>query len=92
LGSSDAKNSIGKSTFLMIIDFVFGGDDYLNKETKNSVDNVGPHTINFSFEFNNEVLFFSRSTDNPSFVNMCDSEYNVIKTISVDAYNNALAK
>lgn len=91
LGSSDAKNSIGKSTFLMIIDFVFGGDDYLNKETKNSVDNVGPHTINFSFEFNNEVLFFSRSTDNPSFVNMCDSEYNVIKTISVDAYNNALA-
>ena len=26
MGSSSGSNSIGKSTFLMIIDFVFGGD------------------------------------------------------------------
>ena len=30
-GSDDGGNSIGKSTFLMIIDFVLGGSDYLNK-------------------------------------------------------------
>lgn len=27
LGSLDADNSIGKTTFLMILDFIFGGDD-----------------------------------------------------------------
>ena len=31
LGDDCATNSIGKSSFLMIIDFVFGGDDYLNQ-------------------------------------------------------------
>jgi len=92
LGSSDAKNSIGKSTFLMIIDFVFGGADYLSKKTKDSVHNVGHHTINFSFEFDNEILYFSRSTDNPDFVNMCDSSYKTDKTITLDVYNKALAK
>ena len=30
MGSASGSNSIGKSTFLMIIDFVFGGDDYSN--------------------------------------------------------------
>ena len=65
LVSPDAKNSIGKSTFLMIIDFVFGGTDYLSKDTKDTVDNVGHHTIKFEFEFNGEPLYFSLSTDNP---------------------------
>lgn len=91
LGSPDAKNSIGKSTFLMIIEFVFGGTDYLSKDTKDTVDNVGHHTIKFEFEFNGEPLYFSRSTDNPSFINMCDSNYKVVNTISLDDYNKALA-
>lgn len=91
LGSHDAKNSIGKSTFLMIIDFVFGGTDYLSKDTKDTVDNVGHHTINFEFEFDRKSLYFSRSTDNPLFINMCDSNYKVINIISLDDYNKALA-
>lgn len=33
LGDGSGSNSIGKSTFLMIIDFVFGGNDYVNKST-----------------------------------------------------------
>lgn len=91
LGSSDAKNSIGKSTFLMIIDFVFGGSDYLSKDTKDTIDNVGHHTIKFEFEFNNETLYFSRSTDNPNFVNMCSSNYLIQRTITLDQFNKALA-
>ena len=31
IGSDTGSNSIGKSTFLMIIDFIFGGDDYVEK-------------------------------------------------------------
>ena len=30
LGDKAAQNSIGKSTFLLIIDFCFGGEDYIN--------------------------------------------------------------
>lgn len=29
LGDDNGSNSIGKSTFLMILDFVFGGSDYV---------------------------------------------------------------
>lgn len=50
LGDEQGSNSIGKSTFLMIIDYVYGGKDYVMK----SVDiqrNVGTHIIKFSFVF-----------------------------------------
>jgi len=57
LGSETGSNSIGKSTFLMIIDFVFGGDDYVLKSTDVQTQ-VGPHSIQFAFEFNKEKYFF----------------------------------
>ena len=31
LGTETGTNSIGKSTFLLILDFVFGGEDYLTR-------------------------------------------------------------
>lgn len=91
LGTSDGTNSIGKSTLLMIIDFVFGGKDYYTKKTKDVIDNVGNHTINFEFIFDGKSYYFSRSTDNPTFVNMCDENYNVQKTISLDDYCKEIA-
>ena len=50
-GTDNGSNSIGKSTFLMIIDFCFGGNDYVNV-LKDVEKNVGPHTICFTFTFN----------------------------------------
>ena len=38
LGDSESSNSIGKSTLLMIIDFCFGGEDYIDKE-KDTLNN-----------------------------------------------------
>ena len=62
LGTDNGKNSIGKTTFLMILDFVFGGEDYTKDLERNDVWlNVGDHTINFEFEFNNKTYSFSRS-------------------------------
>lgn len=86
LGTSNGTNSIGKSTFLMIIDFVFGGKDYYTKKTKDVIDNVGNHTICFEFEFNGKSYYYSRSTDNPGFVNICDKYYNIQKTITLESY------
>lgn len=91
LGTSDGTNSIGKSTLLMIIDFVFGGKDYYTKKTKDVIDNVGNHTIKFEFVFDGKSYYFSRSTDNPTFVNICDENYNVQKTISLDDYCEEIA-
>ena len=55
LGDKNGSNSIGKSTFLMIIDFVFGGKDYLNK----SIDvqnNIKKHEICFTFLFSDKYF------------------------------------
>lgn len=75
LGSETGTNSIGKSTFLMILDFVFGGDDYANK-LDDVQHEVGPHTINFAFEFNGQKYYFSRHTVDYKTVVKCDSKYN----------------
>lgn len=89
LGSETGSNSIGKSTFLMILDFVFGGMDYIEK----SADvhrNVGPHRICFSFEFNDERYYFARSTVLTREVDVCDKDYTMQETITLDKYNEFL--
>jgi len=77
LGSSDGSNAIGKTLFLMILDFAFGGDDYA-KMAKEIVEYVPHHTINIEFEFDGNPYFFSRSTSRPSKVNRCNADYVVI--------------
>lgn len=49
LGSKVGTTSIGKSTSLLIIDFVFGGDTYSKSD---AVKELGNHTIYFTFNFN----------------------------------------
>ncbi|GFH40266.1 DUF2326 domain-containing protein [Lactococcus insecticola] len=90
IGANDGANSIGKSTFLLVIDFIFGGSDYVEEAT-DVIDNVGNHTINFEFEFSGKAYFFSRSTDNSQFVNICDNDYNVVDSISKADYCKFLA-
>ena len=74
-GSVSGTNSIGKSTFLMVIDFCLGGKDYYEK-LKPVKDNIGDHEINFAFEFKNEMFYFCRNTGNPDIIHICDSSYN----------------
>lgn len=56
LGTDDAANSIGKSTFLMIVDFVFGGNDYLKQ--REIIDIIGEHEICFCFDFEGKEFHF----------------------------------
>ncbi len=76
-GPDSFDNSIGKSSFMMCIDFVFGGNDYV-KKLKNIVENIGHHEINFAFKFNEKITYFCRSTETHDIVTLCDEEY--IKT------------
>ena len=89
LGSSSGSNSIGKSTFLMIIDFVFGGNDYADKSS-DVITNVGPHKIQFCFEFDKHLYYFSRVPLHKNEVSKCDSNYNEVETISIYEYRKFL--
>jgi hypothetical protein len=89
LGDQVGTNSIGKSTFLMIIDFVFGGDDYIEKSA-DIQQQIGRHIIQFIFKFNGQSYYFSRDTFNHNRVNKCDAEYHIIDNITIDDFRNFL--
>lgn len=67
LGDPKAKNSIGKSSLLMIIDFCFGGDAFL-KHNSDTITFIGHQTYYFKFKFKDIIYHFHRSTENPKYV------------------------
>lgn len=74
VGDDIASNSIGKSNMLMIIDFIFGGDQYI-KTNVDTVENLGHHTFKFVFQFNNKEYYFSRNTNNPDIILKYNKEF-----------------
>ena len=77
LGDDNGSNSIGKPTFLMILDFVFGGSDYV-KKCVDVQENVKEHTICFAFSFDGQTYYFSRNTVDYNNVVKCDAEYQAL--------------
>ena len=70
LGTQTRTNSIGKSTFLMIIDYVFGGSDYLDSDAHTF---VGEHEIYFTFRFGDAMHRFCRRTIEKDVVYLCEN-------------------
>lgn len=91
VATESENNSTGKTSFLLAIDFAFGGKAY-GESTAKIVDNVGHHTINFAFDFNGEKQYFSRSTQSLDKVNICNSDYSVVKEISLENYYEILTE
>ncbi len=89
LGDDDAKNSIGKSTALMVIDFAQGGNDFL-KDEAGAIKALGHHYYNFSFVFAGQSYFFSRSTDASDVVHVCDKDYARLSELPVEDYRRKL--
>ena len=92
LGDDNGSNSIGKSTFLMILDFVFGGTDYV-KKCIDVQENILDHTINFTFEFGGKKYHFSRNTIDYNKVVKCDSDYHPLEgaePLSLQEYGDFL--
>lgn len=88
-GGSESDNSVGKSTLLMIIDFVFGGNTYQNSQ---NAKHIGLHTIKFAFRFSDGMHYYTRSTSNPNEVIICNKNYEPSKIITTDDYTKELAK
>jgi hypothetical protein len=85
LGDSVATNSIGKSTLLMVLDFVYGGESFLD-HNKDVVYELGNHDYYFSFKFGGKDFYFRRGTFKPDLVYSCDQDYNELEPISVEDY------
>jgi len=85
LGDENATNSIGKSTLLMVIDFVFGGNDFLSHNT-DVVSELGDHDYYFKFSFNNHYYCFKRGTYRPDLVYKCSPDYEEIEQINIDDF------
>ena len=94
LGDDNGSNSIGKSTFLMILDFVFGGTDYV-KKCVDVQENVKEHTICFAFDFDGQKYYFSRNTVDYNKVVQCDSKYQALpdgEPLSLQKYGEFLCE
>ncbi|MBY0411704.1 MAG: DUF2326 domain-containing protein [Burkholderiaceae bacterium] len=91
LGDDDARNSIGKSTVLMVIDFVLGGASFM-KDDAGAIRQLGHHRYDFSFQFGFESHHFSRATDSPDVVYVCTEAYEPQRELSLDDYNRLLKR
>ena len=93
IGNESGTNSVGKSTFLMILDFVFGGDDYIRK-SKEVHKNILPHQIRFEFEFDGVPYYFYRATDDYRVVMRCDENYHPLENgeLTITQYCEFLAE
>lgn len=78
-----SENSVGKSTLLMIIDFAFGGNEFLNSK---ACKIIGTHTICFSFEFGGNLFHFMRMTDKENHIFKCDENYQNPQKYEIDEF------
>lgn len=90
LGSSAGTSAIGKSTFLWIIDYAFGGDRYtaLGSVAKKY---IGEHTVHFVFEDGDQTHYFYRTPDDGENVYRCDAKGHLIEKITVKKYREFLS-
>lgn len=76
LGSIKGEaGSIGKSTMMLIIDFVFGGNSYVDSDAVKELD---PHTIYFTFQFGGIEYRFARRSDDAKTVLVVNENRNII--------------
>lgn len=87
LGGEKGDNSIGKSSFLQILDFVFAGETYGNSDL---IKRYGHHTIYFAFLIDCVKYCFGRSTDHIQQIIECDNLYKNKGLISLSEYKRML--
>lgn len=91
LGSAGGSNALGKSTFLWIIDYAFGGENYCSSGS-DVKQNVKDHTIFFTFLFDDTYHYFYRSTATPKTVCRCDSTGHLMEKMPLNDYRKFLSE
>lgn len=94
LGDDNATNSIGKSSLLMIVDFAFGGSSLLAFNT-DLVAELGHHSYDFTFAFEDGEHRFRRQTSEPDVVRVLANEDDVEdggQQITIESYRAFLGQ
>ncbi|VVE30245.1 hypothetical protein PTE30175_03516 [Pandoraea terrae] len=73
----------------MIIDFVFGGDTFLETNS-DAITALGHHFYEFSFLFDGAVTRFRRDTQNPTIVFKCADDYQPVQELNLRSYTSWL--
>ena len=84
LGTNTGDNSIGKSTFMLVIDFAFGGTTYA--KANDILNHIGSHDIYFKFIFNDQNYFFCRNNIDVNTVWKCDENNERLDSMSLSEY------
>ena len=90
LGTNAGDNSIGKSTFMLIIDFAFGGTTYAKEN--DILNNIGSHYIYFKFVFNQQCYYFCRNNIDINNVWKCNENRERTELLSLTEYCSWLSK
>lgn len=90
LGTNTGDNSIGKSTFMLIVDFAFGGTTYAT--ARDILENIGSHEIYFKFVFAQRTYCFCRNNIDVNTVWICDDNRKKLKSITLTEYCFWLSK
>lgn len=77
LGDDSGANSIGKSTMLLAIDYMLGGNHYQTKS--DIIKHVGHHTVFACFEFDGDKYYFARKTENSDTVFKSSPDYKLLE-------------
>lgn len=85
LGTNRGDNGIGKSSLLLIIDFVFGGSTF-PKFGASTIKELGHHEYNATFQFGEEKFYIKRKTDSLEQVSFCDESFTIVRTVSKKKY------
>lgn len=90
LGSVTGEaGSIGKSSMMLIIDFVFGGNSYLSSDAVRELD---PHAICFTFTFSGADYHFARRTNDAKRVTVVDADRNILAVWDITVFTSWLAE
>lgn len=88
-GDIHSTNSIGKSTLLMIVDFVFGGNSYI-KNNSGAIKALGDHSFTFSFLFKKKEHKYIRDTSRDDIIIVLDKKSEPKEEISIVLFRKTL--
>lgn len=89
VGGDRSDNNIGKSSFLLAIDFCFGGDTYPKREV---FDLVKDYPVCWKMKFGDETHCFMRYITKKDEVFICNDDYSLkeLSPISIEEYRSFL--
>lgn len=90
LGDEKGTNSVGKSSMLLVIDFILGGST-LSSSSSDIVKNIGHHKYEGVFVFNGRSFFIERDTQTPDKVSILYDDNTIKRELKLEEYRSWLA-